>query len=99
MQNRDSMQTEIEKELSARLVALLSEKIQRAGGQISFADYMHCLLYHPQYGYYERETLPMGRRGDFLTAPEMSPLFADCLAKDMAASLSYLDAHECIEYG
>ncbi|HXW60849.1 MAG TPA: SAM-dependent methyltransferase, partial [Myxococcota bacterium] len=93
------MQTAIEKEREALLIALLSEKMHAQGGQLSFADYMSLVLYHPAYGYYQRHTLPMGRRGDFVTAPEISPLFADCLAQSVATSLRYLNSAECIEYG
>jgi len=71
----------------------------KARGVMSFADYMQLVLYHPEYGYYQRSVLPMGAKGDFLTAPEISPLFADCLATECANVFSSLDSQECIEYG
>lgn len=88
-----------EKEQSAGLLNLLHEKIIASGGIISFADYMNMALYHPEFGYYQRKKLPMGEQGDFITAPEMSPLFADCLAKESATVMSHLGVYELIEFG
>ncbi len=54
----------------------LRAAIQAAGGQISFADFMSNALYG-QSGFYTREspTGRAGRRGDFITSPEVGPLF------------------------
>lgn len=55
-------------------------------GPLSLADYMDICLYHPKGGYYQvRE--PIGRSGDFTTAPVISPLFAYPIAKQCAAVL------------
>lgn len=62
----------------------LRHKIQQAigtnKGRISFADYMNLALYAPQLGYYSAGLKKFGRQGDFITAPEISPLFSRCLA-------------------
>ncbi|OYV47385.1 MAG: hypothetical protein B7X12_01075 [Halothiobacillus sp. 20-53-49] len=42
---------------------------------LSFADYMQAVLYHPQWGYYGSGQVQFGAGGDFVTAPERSPLF------------------------
>ena len=54
-----------------------------ARGRVTFADFMALALYHPEGGFYTRERSgagPAGPRGDFLTAPTATPLFALTLA-------------------
>ena len=60
--------------LDTPLSRLLADRIQREG-PISFADWMEACLYHPQHGYYRRGKPTVGRDGDFLTSPEVHPLF------------------------
>ncbi len=55
------------------LKSLLISKIQEEG-PLTLADYMRQCLYHPEYGYYIKKN-PLGREGDFITAPEISSLF------------------------
>jgi NADH dehydrogenase [ubiquinone] 1 alpha subcomplex assembly factor 7 len=45
-------------------------------GAISLATYMELALQHPQHGYY-RVRQPLGRDGDFITAPEVSQMFGE----------------------
>jgi NADH dehydrogenase [ubiquinone] 1 alpha subcomplex assembly factor 7 len=59
------------------LAALLSERIEREG-PIPVADYMAAALGHPQHGYYMRRQ-PLGARGDFTTAPEISQMFGEII--------------------
>ncbi len=59
------------------LATLLAERI-RAGGPIPVADYMALALGHPRFGYY-RTRDPLGRAGDFTTAPEISQLFGEII--------------------
>ncbi len=59
------------------LADLLARRI-RATGPITIADYMAEALGHPKYGYY-REGDPLGRGGDFITAPEISQMFGELL--------------------
>ena len=47
--------------------------------------YMELCLTHPQYGYY-RDHDPLGREGDFITAPEVSQMFGELLGLWAAAS-------------
>ena len=65
---------------SARLVAHIAAEIAQAGGWISFARYMELALYAPGLGYYSGGARKFGAAGDFVTAPELSPLFAQALA-------------------
>lgn len=65
------------------------------GGSISFAEYMQIALYAPGLGYYSAGMHKFGQAGDFITAPEISPLFSDCLANQCAEILSAFN-HDAI---
>ncbi|MEQ1662371.1 MAG: SAM-dependent methyltransferase [Thiobacillus sp.] len=65
----------------------LREQILDAGGWISFADYMEAVLYTPGLGYYAAGATKFGAAGDFVTAPEMTPLFGRTLAHAIAPVL------------
>lgn len=69
---------------SQSLVAHIREEIARSGGWIDFAHYMQLALYAPGLGYYSGGAEKFGAAGDFVTAPELSPLFAQCLARQAA---------------
>jgi len=69
---------------SRALAAFLRERVEAAGGWISFADYMRHALYSPGLGYYSAGAHKLGAAGDFVTAPEISPLFAQALARPLA---------------
>ena len=60
----------------------LRAAIQAAGGQISFAEFMSHALYGDE-GFYTRDsdTGRAGRRGDFITSPEVGPLFGAVIAR------------------
>ena len=68
--------------------ARLSEHIRRAiavgGGRLAFSRYMELALYAPGLGYYSAGARKLGRDGDFITAPEMTPLFGHVLARQVA---------------
>ena len=70
--------------LSDELSALIAREIDEAGGWISFARYMELALYAPGLGYYSAGSRKLGEGGDFVTAPELSPLFARCIARQWA---------------
>jgi SAM-dependent MidA family methyltransferase len=46
---------------------------------LPFRDFVELALYHPEFGYYARPQSPIGREGDFITSPLLSPLFSDVL--------------------
>ena len=65
---------------SQRLRAAIIDHINAAGGAISFAEYMNHALYEPGLGYYMAGSAKFGAEGDFVTAPEVSPLFGRAIA-------------------
>ena len=87
----------VAREHSERLVALVRERI--AAGPLTFADYMSLALYAPGLGYYMAGAPKFGPEGDFVTAPELSPLFGQCLARICADVLATLPAPEILELG
>jgi SAM-dependent MidA family methyltransferase len=50
-------------------------------GPLSFRDFMELALYHPELGYYARAENPVGKGGDYVTAPSLSPVFAFAIAR------------------
>ena len=84
---------------SARLSERIRAEIAAAGGAIGFERYMQLALYAPGLGYYSAGSRKFGAAGDFVTAPEISPLFADCLALQCAEVLSALGGGELLELG
>jgi SAM-dependent MidA family methyltransferase len=91
--------TQAAREHSARLVANIVQIIETAGGWISFADYMGAALYAPALGYYAAGARKFGADGDFVTAPELTPLFGRTLARQLADVLGKLADAEIIELG
>lgn len=76
---------------SAELAALIGNEIH-AGGAIPFSRYMELALYAPGLGYYSAGRTKFGAAGDFVTAPELGPLFARCVAAAVAPTLAGLGA-------
>lgn len=73
----------------AKSLQLIDElRTRMAQGPLPFADYMQLVLYHPAYGYYGSGQVAFGAGGDFVTAPERSPLFADGLVYEWQQAVS-----------
>ena len=66
------------------LCAQIKELCQSSGGVIPFSEFMQQALYAPGLGYYSGGLQKFGELGDFITAPEVSPLFSQCLAQQLA---------------
>jgi SAM-dependent MidA family methyltransferase len=72
---------------SERLLASIREQIRAGGGALPFWRYMELALYAPGLGYYSAGARKFGADGDFVTAPELSPVFAECVAEALAPVL------------
>ena len=83
---------------SALLVERIEDEIHQAGGWIPFSRFMELALYAPGLGYYSGGARKFGGAGDFVTAPELSPLFAQTLAAQ-AAQLMAASAPHILEAG
>src|SRR5690606_19237407 len=75
---------------SARLQALIREQIAAAGGAIPFWRFMELALYAPGLGYSSAGATKFGAAGDFVTAPQLGPLFAECVAWGLGPALRAL---------
>lgn len=72
---------------SQMLQQLIRSEIQNQNGWIPFSRFMELALYAPQYGYYTGGAHKIGTEGDFITAPTLSPLFGQTLARQLAELL------------
>jgi len=78
-----------------RLANLIAGEVAAAGGWLGFDRYMDLALYAPGLGYYTAGTHKIGASvvgGDFITAPEISPLFGCALATQVAQVLQLVAA-------
>ena len=82
---------------SRALLERIGAELQAAGNWISFARYMELVLYEPGLGYYASGARKLGAGGDFITAPELSPLFGRTLARQVGQLLQPGDA--ILEFG
>lgn len=79
---------------------LIDTELAAAGGWISFAHYMALALYAPGLGYYSGGAAKFGQEGDFVTAPEISPLFGRAVARQAAQVLELTNGDGAIlEFG
>ena len=83
---------------SRELARLIHREIAAGGGWIAFSRYMELALYAPGLGYYSAGAAKFGAAGDFVTAPELSPLFGRTLARQVAQVLE-LTGGEVLELG
>lgn len=83
---------------SARVVEHVRGELERAGGWMSFAHYMELVLYAPGLGYYSAGSRKLGPDGDFTTAPELTPLYGQCIARQARQVLD-LGLDEILEVG
>lgn len=81
------------------LAELIHGQIAAADGWIPFEQYMRLALYTPGLGYYSGGAAKFGQEGDFVTAPELSPLFGQAVARQAAQVLEALEAGDILEFG
>lgn len=88
-----------ERAQSARLSEIIRNEIRNHHGRLDFARFMTLALNAPGLGYYRSPHRDFGPQGDFVTAPELSPLFATCLARQLGQILSTLGGGDVFEAG
>jgi SAM-dependent MidA family methyltransferase len=85
------------------LPPFILQAIEQAGGRINFDQYMALALYTPGLGYYSSPRTTFGRLpssgSDFVTAPELSPLFGKAMARQLGQALEVTGTHELWEFG
>ncbi len=93
---------------SQRVSAFLHQQIAQAGGWIPFSEWMHHVLYAPGLGYYAAGNTKLADTqanattqlsGDFVTAPQLTPLFAQTIAKQIAEVLKQTNTARVLEFG
>ncbi|MDN5865608.1 MAG: SAM-dependent methyltransferase, partial [Gammaproteobacteria bacterium] len=84
---------------SENVAAHIRSTINEAGGVIAFSAYMRLALYAPGLGYYRAGTEKFGAAGDFVTAPEISPLFGQTVARQIGATLAACHGDTVLELG
>ena len=84
---------------SARVVAHIHDEIERAGGWLPFTRYMELALYAPGLGYYVAGARKFGDAGDFVTGPELSPLYGAALARQLVSILDSSANRDVVEFG
>ncbi len=77
---------------SERLAELIRDQIASNGGALPFWRFMELALYAPGLGYYSAGATKLGPAGDFVTAPELGSLFAECVVEALAPTLRSLGA-------
>ena len=89
--------------VASALAAVLRQAISQHGGWLSFDRFMALVLYQPGLGYYASPGRKFGAMpasgSDFITAPELSPLFARALAVQVAQALAASGSAQVIEFG
>src|SRR5690242_3702343 len=84
---------------SRALVVLIHGEIAAAHGWIPFEQYMRLALYTLGLGYYSVGAAKFGQEGDFVTAPELSPLFGRSVARQAAQVLEASGTRDILEFG
>lgn len=84
---------------SARVVERIRDEIAQNDGFIGFARYMELVLYAPALGYYVAGARKFGAEGDFVTGPELTPLYGVALSRQIDAILASAQGRDIVELG
>jgi SAM-dependent MidA family methyltransferase len=86
------------KNLSRSLCARIRQQLAE-DDFIPFSQFMEMALYEPGLGYYSAGLHKLGAEGDFVTAPELGSLFAQCLARQVEQAGQELGEYDVLELG
>jgi SAM-dependent MidA family methyltransferase len=93
---------------SQSVSAFLHQQIAKAGGWLPFSEWMHHVLYAPGLGYYAAGNAKLADTqanattqlsGDFVTAPQLTPLFGQTIARQIAEVLKQTNTACVLEFG
>ncbi len=84
---------------SLEVTALLTQAMAKHGGHITFDEFMHIAMFAPGRGYYDSMNRIFGDGGDFTTAPEISPLFGQCIAQQIMQIMEHMGQTDVLEFG
>lgn len=90
---------EAAKKRSRDLCACISAACEQQGGSIAFSDFMQMALYQPGLGYYSGGLEKFGEAGDFITAPEVSSLFSQCIVRQIVQVFNEAEVADVLEFG
>lgn len=98
------METSTAPSVPSTLAQAIARALRAAGGWLPFERFMELALHAPTLGYYARGdrqfgAMPGAGGSDFVTAPEMSPLFGRALAVQVAQALEATGTDEIWEFG
>jgi SAM-dependent MidA family methyltransferase len=85
--------------ISAALAERIAARAGGRGGWLPFSEFMAAALYEPGLGYYMTDRPIFGAAGDYMTAPEMSPLFTRCLAIGVVDLFTKAGRGDIVEFG
>jgi len=91
--------TDSEAQLLHEMRQHLATEIRAADGALPFDRFMETALYAPGLGYYVNGRRKFGEAGDFVTAPELSPLFSRCVARQLGQCLDLVGGGSVLEVG
>lgn len=93
----------MKEDLHREILEIIGDRIASSSqNRITFAEYMDLVLYHPNCGYYAKQSRQIGDRGDFFTSPHLGSEFGECLAQQfqqMWENLDYLQPFQLVEMG
>ena len=85
------------------LLPVIAQAIAQAGGWLGFESFMQLALYAPGLGYYANDSTKLGLMpssgSDFVTAPELSPVFGQLLAAQVQEALAHTQTSSIWEFG
>lgn len=73
------------------LAEIIKNEIKKTGS-IPFSRFMELCLYHPTYGYYRKNYLPIGKYGDYYTSPTVHKFFGFLVARQIMEIIKNIDS-------